>query len=185
MDNYIAIIQAGGKGTRMYELTKDKFPKPLIKLNGKPIIEWQIDSLKKYGITEFIIIVGHLGDMIEDYFGDGNKFGAKISYVYENEPLGSAGSLYHIKEAVKNKNVIFIFGDVVFEIDWNRFIKFHESKDGTITLLCHPNSHPYDSDLLILDNNSKVIDIDSKNNVFYIFWSIICEYFSFRNIRFN
>ena len=74
---YIAIIQAGGKGTRMKELTHDEIPKPLILLNGKPLIEWQIMQLKKYGIIEFVFIVGHLGDMIKRYFKDG-----KISWSF-------------------------------------------------------------------------------------------------------
>lgn len=162
--DYIAIIQAGGKGTRMLELTKDEIPKPLLYLNGKPIIEWQIKSLLFYGVRDFILIIGHLGELIQKYFEDGNKWGANISYIREKEPLGSAGALYYAKK-IKNKNIIFIFGDIVFELDWKRFISFHESHDGLVTLLAHPNTHPYDSDLLITDKNSKIIGIDSKTNV--------------------
>ena len=78
---YIAIIQAGGKGTRMRELTHDEIPKPLLKLNDTPMMEWQLESLKKYGIKEFVFIVGHLGELIENYFGNGSKWGVQISYI--------------------------------------------------------------------------------------------------------
>jgi D,D-heptose 1,7-bisphosphate phosphatase len=164
-NEYIAIIQAGGKGTRLRELTLDKIPKPLIALNGKPLIERQILQLKEYGINEFIIIVGHLGNLIEEYFGTGDKLGVNIRYIEETFSLGSAGSLFYAKQIVGTKDVIFVFGDVVFDLDWNRFIDFHENKNGVITLLSHPNAHPYDSDLLITDDNAKVLEIDSKNNL--------------------
>lgn len=94
---YIAIIQAGGKGTRMRELTQDKIPKPLLLINEKPMIEWQILQLKEYGINEFVLIIGHLGEKIEEYFSDGSKWGVSIKYVRENTPLGSAGSLFYVK----------------------------------------------------------------------------------------
>lgn len=165
MKDYAAIIQAGGKGTRMYELTHDEIPKPLLELNGKPMMEWQIKSLKDYGVNEFIIITGHLGHLIKDYFGNGSKWNVKISYIEENEPLGSAGALYYAKERLGEKDAILVFGDVMFDLDWNRFISFHEEKDGLVTLLAHPNAHPYDSDLLIVDKEYAVTGIDSKTNI--------------------
>ncbi|MFR7590519.1 MAG: HAD-IIIA family hydrolase [Longibaculum sp.] len=165
MEKYVAVIQAGGKGTRMRELTYDRIPKPLLKLNGKPMIEWQMLSLKKYGITKFVIIVGHLGEAIEEYFGDGSKLGVSISYIKETMALGSAGSLFYLKDKLNDEDIILVFGDVMFELDWTKFIEYHESKKGLITLLVHPNAHPYDSDLLIVDENSCVQSIDSKNNI--------------------
>ena len=125
-DGYIAVIQAGGKGTRLKELTKDIVPKPLLKLNGKPMIEWQIECLKRYGIQEFVFIVGYLGEKIQEYFGDGQKWNVKISYIHENVPLGSAGALYYLKEKCQGKNFLLVFGDVMFDIDVERMIRFHE-----------------------------------------------------------
>ena len=90
---YIAVIQAGGKGTRMRELTHDEIPKPLLLVNGKPMIEWQILQLKEYGIKEFVLITGHLGEKIEEYFSDGSKLGVSRAYIRESIPLGSAGAL--------------------------------------------------------------------------------------------
>ena len=162
---YIAVVQSGGKGTRMRELTHDEIPKPLLLINGRPMIEWQILQLREYGIKEFILITGHLGEKIEEYFLDGSKWGVSIKYIRESIPLGSAGALYHVKKYAKDKDVILVFGDVMFELDWNRFISFHEKKNGVVTLLAHPNAHPYDSDLLIVDSDDRVTGIDSKNNL--------------------
>ena len=162
---YIAVVQAGGKGTRMRELTHDEIPKPLLLVNGRPMIEWQILQLREYGIKDFILITGHLGEKIEEYFLDGSEWGVSIKYIRESIPLGSAGALYHVKKYAKDKDVILVFGDVMFELDWNRFISFHEKKNGVVTLLAHPNAHPYDSDLLIVDSDDRVTGIDSKNNL--------------------
>ena len=96
-DKYIAVIQAGGKGTRLRELTHDRVPKPMLEMNGKPMLEWQIENLAAYGIREIIIIVGHLGEKIEEYFGEGARWNIKISYIREKMPLGSAGALYYLK----------------------------------------------------------------------------------------
>lgn len=165
MQKYSVIIQAGGRGTRMRELTQDKIPKPLLPLNGKPMLEWQLESLAEYGIKEFIFIIGYLGGKIKEYFGDGRKWDVHIFYIEEQEPLGSAGALYYAKEKLNGSDVILIFGDVMFELDWDRYILFHEKCGGIITLLAHPNSHPFDSDLLIIDEDNAVTEIDLKTNV--------------------
>lgn len=158
-----AVIMAGGKGTRLGSLTVE-MPKPMVKISTKPILEHQIDNLKEFGITDIILIVGYLGNVIEDYFKDGSKFGVHISYIYEKELLGTAGSLFYLKDKVDG-NFILLFGDLMLNIDWNRFIKFHQDKNALITLFAHPNSHPFDSDLIVSDSSDKVIRIDSKHNV--------------------
>ena len=160
---YVAVIQAGGKGTRMVELTKDVIPKPMLEMNGKPMIQWQIENLRKYGFSEFVIIVGHLGDVIRDYFGDGNKLGVKINYIQETEPLGSAGALCYLKDlGYEKRDIALIFGDVMFDIDWSRMVSFHEEKRARATLFAHPNEHPYDSDVLVVDSNNVLIGQLSK-----------------------
>lgn len=166
---YMVVIQAGGKGTRMVELTKDLIPKPMLFLNNKPMIQWQIENLHEYGIDDICIITGHLGEKIEEYFKDGSQFGVNITYVKEESALGSAGALFYIKQAAKGRDIILVFGDVMMKLDWNRMIDFHESKESIATLLVHPNAHPFDSDLLILDREERVIGIDSKNNKRY-YW---------------
>ena len=113
MKNYTAVIQAGGKGTRMRELTGDQIPKPMLMLNGKPMIQWQIENIARYGIREFVIIIGYLGEKITEYFGDGTGLGVRISYIKEEEPLGSAGALYFLKDRLGARDFLLVFGDVM------------------------------------------------------------------------
>lgn len=163
-ENYMAVIQAGGLGTRMVEITQNKIPKPMILLNGKPIIQWQIENLVSYGINEIIIVIGYLGWKMKEYFDNINISGVKLEYIEEEEPLGSGGALYYLKQLHYNKNFLLIYGDVIFDIEWNRMIAFHESHEGIATLLIHPNAHPYDSDMIILEEDKRISGIDSKNN---------------------
>lgn len=158
-----AFILAGGKGTRLHEITKDEIPKPMASLRGKPILQWAIENLKANGINEVYISVGHLHEKIIDYFGDGTRFGVKIEYIIENEPLGSGGALYFVKDKMKDDFVI-CSGDVLFNIDIKRMLDYHKKKNSLITLLTHPNLHPFDSDLVVTDKNGKVLNFDSKNN---------------------
>ena len=158
-----AVIQAGGAGTRLKTITGG-LPKVMVELNGKPIIEWQIESLKRSGILDLLIIISKNGKLISDYCGDGKKFGVNISYISEESPLGTAGGLYFAKEIIKD-DFILCFGDLMLDVDWMRFHRFHKEKGSSLTAFAHPNSHPFDSDLLVTNNEEKIIKIDSKHNV--------------------
>jgi len=147
------IIMAGGKGTRTAAIAAD-IPKPMIPICGKPILEHQIDCLKRNGLTEIILVVGHLGQHIIDYFGNGNRFGCSISYFTETEPLGTAGALYKIENL--SDDFVLLNGDVIFDMDFSRMIAFHKGKNAQVTLAVHPNSHPFDSALIISDSNNRV-----------------------------
>lgn len=163
-NHYIAVIQAGGKGTRMRELTNDRFPKPMLMLNGKPMIQWQIENIARFGIREFVIITGYLGEKIIEYFGDGSSLGVKIYYIREEKPLGSAGALYFLKDKTGVNDFLLVFGDVMFELDWKRMIEYHEKHKGKASVLVHPNAHPYDSDLLTVDDKGRITGINPKNH---------------------
>ena len=154
-----AVIMAGGKGTRLAGINAD-IPKPMFPVLGKTILEYQIESLKKSGITDITLIVGHLRESIISYFGDGNNFGVKIKYIEENIPLGTAGALFYLKE--ETEDFVLLFGDLILDIDFNRFMDFHKSHNAQITLFGHPNSHPYDSDVIEIDSNNRVTGIISK-----------------------
>lgn len=161
--NLIAVIQAGGKGTRMLDLTGDRIPKPMLEINGKPMIQWQMENIAKYGIKNIVIIIGHLGEVIQHFFGDGSQYGYHIDYIKENVPIGSAGSLVKLKNFTADKYLL-IFGDVMFDMDIDRMLKFHKERNAIITLVAHPNSHPYDSDLLCVDNSDRVVNLLSKKH---------------------
>ena len=157
-----AVIMAGGRGTRIDSIAND-IPKPMIKINGKPVLEHELECLRDQGFTDIILTVGHLGNIIMDYFGDGSgissvtgrSFGVKIEYYFEKEPLGNAGALYRIKEKL-SEDFLLLNADVMFDVDFNRFAAFHKEKGGLATLFTHPNSHPYDSGLIIADEKGAV-----------------------------
>lgn len=161
----VAVIMAGGKGSRLRSITNDEIPKPMVPVDGKPLLEYQVEALKEYGIKKIIMIVGHLGEKIMDHFKDGKDFGVDIDYIVEKEPLGTAGAFYYLKDKTDTKDFLLIFGDVFFDIDFDRMEDFHFKNAALTTLLAHPNGHPYDSDLIQTDDNGKVIGFDSKNNV--------------------
>ena len=146
-----AVIMAGGKGTRLASVIHD-IPKPMVKLADKPLLEYQIENLKENEITEIILVIGHLGNVIKEHFGYGKKFGVHITYFEEKEPLGTAGALFYLKDVLKD-NFVLLFGDLFVNINFQRFIKYHQMKNAKITLYTHPNSHPYDSGLIIAGEN--------------------------------
>ena len=161
----VAVIMAGGKGSRLRSITNDEIPKPMVPVDGKPLLEYQVEALKEYGIKKIVMIVGHLGEKIMDHFKDGKDFGVDIDYIVEKDPLGTAGAFYYLKDKTDTKDFLLIFGDVFFDIDFDRMEDFHFKNAALTTLLAHPNGHPYDSDLIQTDDNGKVIGFDSKNNI--------------------
>ena len=148
------IIMAGGKGTRISSVVSD-IPKPMIKIGGEPVLEREIESLREQGFVDLIITVSHLAECIISYFGDGSKFGVNIEYFVENVPLGNAGALFKLRKKL-DSDFLLLNADSIFDIDFKRFVDFHKSHDGLATIFTHPNSHPYDSGLLIANDNSTV-----------------------------
>ena len=166
-----AVIMAGGKGTRISSIASD-IPKPMIKIEGIPVLEREIECLRTQGFIDIIITVSHLGNIIMDYFGDGSKIspvtgkpvGVKIEYYFEEQPLGNAGALFKIRDKLTD-DFLLLNADSLFDIDFNRFVAYHRSKGGLVTLFTHPNSHPYDSGLIIADDNGAVVKWLAKEDV--------------------
>jgi len=156
-----AVIMAGGKGTRLGVLTRD-VPKPMVPINGKPILLHQIENLRENGILDIILVVGHLGQRIKDYFGDGERFGVRIDYVTEEHPLGTAGNFYYLRDRVR-EDFILLYGDILLDIDYSRFVRFHREKGAFVSLFAHPNSHPFDSDLVEADGDDRIVNYLPKN----------------------
>lgn len=156
------VIMAGGKGTRISSVASD-IPKPMIKVEGIPVLEREIECLKNQGFYDIIVTVSHLGNHIMDYFGDGSgnspatgkPFGVHIEYYFEKEPLGNAGALFKIKNKLTS-DFLLLNADAMFDVDFNRFVAFHRKHGGLVTLFTHPNSHPYDSGLIIANKNGSV-----------------------------
>lgn len=162
------VIMAGGRGTRISSL-KDNIPKPMLKIKNKPVIEYEIECLSRQGFTDIIITVSYLAEVIINYFGDGSgispatgkPFGVNIEYYFEKEPLGNAGALFKIKEKL-TEDFLLLNADIMFDIDFDRFVSFHKGHGGIVTLFTHPNSHPYDSGLIVTGKNDSVTEWISK-----------------------
>lgn len=148
------VIMAGGRGTRISELFPD-IPKPMIPVCGIPVLEREISSLKEQGFTDIILTVGYKAESIMQHFGDGRKYGVQIEYFVEKEPLGNAGALFRIKDKL-TEDFLLLNADAMFNVDFNRFVKFHKAHNGLVTLFTHPNNHPYDSGLIVANKEKKV-----------------------------
>lgn len=123
---------AGGKGTRISSLFHD-IPKPMIKIDDRPVLEHELECLRDQGFNDIIITVSHLGDVIMDYFGDGSgnspatgkPFGVKIEYFNEQVPLGNAGALFKLRDRF-TEDFLLLNADAIFDIDFRRFVDFHK-----------------------------------------------------------
>lgn len=149
-----AVIVAGGKGTRISQIYPG-IPKPMIPIAGAPVLEREILCLKNQGITDFIITVQYKADVIMDYFGSGEKYNANIQYYVEKEPLGNAGALFFLRDRLE-KDFLLVNADSLFDIDIQRFVRFHRQGEALATIAAHPNDHPYDSGLIQCDHTGMV-----------------------------
>lgn len=153
---------AGGRGTRISSIASD-IPKPMIRIDGIPILEREIRCLVAQGFTDILITVSHLGQIIMDYFGDGSgvspttgePFGAHIEYYNEVQPLGNAGALYRVRGKLTD-TFLLLNADAAFDVDFHRLVQAHQKNGGLATLFTHSNSHPYDSGLLVTDEHGCV-----------------------------
>jgi dTDP-glucose pyrophosphorylase len=128
----VMVIMAGGKGTRLHPQTEN-CPKPMLPINGKPILEHIIDRARVEGFSHFILAINYLGHMIEEYFGDGESFDVKIEYLREDSPLGTAGAL-SLLETVPNSPFIVTNGDVLTDIHYGELLDFHVQYNSTATM---------------------------------------------------
>lgn len=148
------VIMAGGRGTRISTLFPD-IPKPLIPIDSIPVLEREICSLREQGFTDLILTVSHMADKIMTFFGDGSRLGVSIQYYNEVTPLGNAGALFKLRDQL-TEDFLLLNADAIFDVNFNRMVEFHRSHGGLVTLFTHPNSHPYDSGLLIADEKMSV-----------------------------
>jgi len=130
-DNTI-VIMAGGKGTRLLPRT-EKIPKPMLRIGEKPILEHIIERGRAEGFSRFVLAIQHLGEVIEEYFGDGKSLGVNISYVKEMTPLGTAGALSLI-EPKPSQPIIVTNGDVLTDVKYGDILDFHNHNNGKATM---------------------------------------------------
>ena len=148
------VILAGGFGSRLKSVLGESIPKPLALINDVPLIEHQVLQCKKYGFKRILILLHHLPSVIIDHLGDGSNFDLEIEYAIEERPRGTAGAIFDSLGLLANSFLV-IYGDTFFDINLRKFFNAKNSGDIALTF-CHPNSHPFDSDLLALDVKGKV-----------------------------
>ncbi|WP_379966262.1 sugar phosphate nucleotidyltransferase [Ectobacillus sp. sgz5001026] len=154
------VILAGGKGTRLRPLTCH-LPKPLLPLLDKPVMEYSIELLKKHGISEIAVTVQYLSSSIQQYFGDGSKWGVKLYYFVDSPPLGTAGSIKQAEQFLDEPFVV-ISGDALTDIDLSKGIDFHKSGDRLVTIFQKEVSNPLNFGLVVTDEEGRVIKYVEK-----------------------
>ncbi|AZR72251.1 hypothetical protein BBF96_01865 [Anoxybacter fermentans] len=150
-----AIIMAGGKGTRLRPLTCD-LPKPLVPILNKPVMEYSIELLKEHRITEIGVTTCYLPEMIRDYFGDGSRWGVKLYYFQEEEPLGTAGSVHNASDFL-DETFVVISGDALTDIDLSQAIRYHQEKKSIATLVLSRQEIPLEYGVVITDENGRIM----------------------------
>lgn len=126
------IIMAGGLGTRLHPLTKE-CPKPLLKVGGKPILEIIVESFAEQGFKQIFLSVNYKADMIQDYFGEGDRWGVQFNYIHEKERLGTAGALSLLPER-PTAPIIVMNGDILTRTSFDSLLKFHEAQNSVATM---------------------------------------------------
>lgn len=140
------VVVAGGRGLRMGAFTQD-MPKPMLPIEGKPLLEHQLLWLKSQGFSDVILLLGYKAGAIKSYFHEGAALGMRLSYVVEEEPRGTAGA---VKDAARlwDEDALIVYGDLFIDMDLSKFLKFHEADPkAAATLVVWESDHPLDSDL--------------------------------------
>ena len=149
------VILAGGKGTRLAARLNGN-PKPLVMIDGQPLLKRQIENLIEAGVDDIVILVNHRKDLIADFIEKHDHFGIKVTLIDDGEPKGTGGALLSVLDVLDDQFLV-VYGDTLFNIDFERFITFHNATDAVATLLVHPNDHPADSDLIDVDLDGRIL----------------------------
>jgi NDP-mannose synthase len=160
-----AVVLAGGKGTRLIPYTRI-FPKPLMPIGEMPILEILIRQMKRVGISDVILTVGHLSELIRTFFQDGSQLGVNISYSYEDCPLGTSGPLAQITGL--DETFLVTNGDVLTTIDISELIRFHKENGGIATIAMHARQIHIDLGVIRLNGGNEITDYIEKPNIDYL-----------------
>lgn len=159
-----ALILAGGKGTRLKPFTNN-IPKPLVPIGDKPILEIVLNQLRESGVTEVILAVNHLANLIKAFFGDGSQMGLKISYSVEDEILGTAGPIGLINNL--EDNFLVMNGDLLTSIDFKDLIQEHKKNQAIATIATYKKKVKIDLGVLEIDANDLFLDYIEKPEFSY------------------
>ncbi len=177
-----AAILAGGYGKRLRPYTETT-PKPLVEVAGKPILVWQIEWLKRHGITEFVLLVGYLKERIIEYVGSGARFGVNVTYVVEDKPLGTAGALKNAEHVLRGERAfIVVNGDILTNLNPHKLIeKLEQYEDAVGVIASVPLRSPYgilevDGDRVVSFREKPLLEDYWINAGVYVFRPSVFEY---------
>jgi NDP-sugar pyrophosphorylase family protein len=162
-----AVILAGGKGTRLKPYTT-VFPKPLMPIDDKPILEIVVRQLKSHGFDEAIVTVGHLAELIMTFFGDGSKLGIKIKYSREDKPLGTAGGLGLIKKKELKETFLMMNGDVLTTLDFSDLVNYHKRNGAIATIALKKRDVKIDFGVVEIDDGNSIVGYKEKPEIDYL-----------------
>lgn len=184
IENLSAFILCGGKGTRLRPYTYT-MPKPMLRIGNRPLLEYVIRNLKRSGIEKHILTVGYLKEHIKNYFGDGSKFGVEITYLEEDEPKNTAGSILDGKKLIENGSpFIVIMGDHLTDINMRDMIKFHKNSGAAVTMAIKIQALPLEYGIVEI-RDKRIVEFKEKPVLnHYINTAIyVCEYKTFDYIK--
>jgi len=156
-----SVILAGGIGTRLRPLT-EKIPKPMVVVGGKPFLQYQLELLKSFGLKKILLLVSYLGNQIEDFFGNGSKFGMEIEYCYEETPLGTGGALKHA-EYMLDDEFLLLNGDTYLPIDYRILIETYYNHRPVGLITAYDNNERIVPNNLAVDESNVVTNYNKRN----------------------
>jgi len=154
-----AVILAGGKGTRLLPFT-NVFPKPLVPLGGKPILDTILRQLKHFGFTHVTLAVGYLAEMIETYVNHGERYGLDITYNFEDEPLGTVGALTQMDHL--EQSFLVMNGDVITNLNYRDLFQFHKQRQALITIGTYTKHFKIDLGIINHEADNRITDYIEK-----------------------
>lgn len=155
-----AVILAGGLGTRLGHLVRE-VPKPLLPVDGKSVLQRQIERLHDNMVRDVLLIIGRGNRVIREHLADGSGMGVRVRYFEEPEPMGTGGALVRLRDRLPPE-FLLLYGDLVFDVALEGLRRFHEAHGGACSIVVHPNGHPDDSDLVVLDSEHRVVGLIPK-----------------------
>lgn len=155
-----ALILVGGKGTRLYPLTKT-LPKPMAPVVNRPHLERVIEWLKRHGVTDVILTLHYKPEHFREYFGDGSRFGLRVHYVDEPQPLGTGGAIRNAEELFDSTFLVFN-GDILTDLNLTEVVRFHKEKGAAVTIALQPVDDPTKYGVVELDSDSRILRFVEK-----------------------
>lgn len=164
IENYV-VLMAGGLGTRLMPLTKD-MPKPLLPINGKPILERIIEKFIEQGFQNFYISINYMGEKIKEYFKDGSEWDINIKYIEEDKRLGTAGALYKIKNILKEPFLV-MNGDIITDLNFRTLLEQNINNNSLATMCVYKQVHQIPFGVVEFDSAYKIKALNEKPNYEY------------------